>query len=1030
MAWKPIPLFILLHFPFVSFFVLFPAIPVMYSPDTVFTLFRFNDVYSSHTSNVLPTNVTLIASPPQFSCSSTHYESRDPIFIHGDDDFHERAAIEGWPGDGTEDNPFIIEGYLLSDSPNTLIYISDTSSSFIIRDNFLIGLDANYNALECNNVRNGIIQNNTIVNSSNGIVFYGGEDNSIINNTVYRNSLVGIRLEGSNFNKIHNNSAFQNNEHGFWLFDSSNNLLSSNTGFDNTYCGIKLVDFSDNNALVNNFVYDNGESGIWLSLSSANFLYNNSSQTNSGMGIDITDSSLDNLVTRNFLSNNNQFGIKTGSSHSNQIVENNFLDNAPFFSAQAYDDRAGNTFTNNFWNDHTSPDADVDGIVDTPYLIEGDISSDRYPVTSLIDFKPIIIDGNELFGATALQHSWVGDGTFHNPYIIDNLSFIGVPLNVDLNFLEKMDLNLLDIRNTDVYFQIKDCFFSHGTNGIYLSNVTHGQIINNTVSSSYIGIRLNDSANNNISSNFLVTNYIGIEVGYQSNLCSFQMNILSDNLRAGIFVFHSSASTILNNSFHNDGLFLFGWNLETSIQSHVSGNVINGKPLLFWQNVTNQTVPANTGQIILVNCSGIEIVNQVLSGSVSGFFASYCTDLNIQHNTFSFTNDEGFWLWHVENSLIYNNTIHNTGYSGFGLYYTCNIIASQNTVFSTAEYGVYCFNSTKIHLSHNTLSYTGFVSIDIGRSTNISCQRNAIFHSNDSGLSIWDSVNCTLSDNSISNTEWSSIAVYSSDHCSLIGNTIFDSENEGIFLLTSNQTRVESNSISYASLNGIMIESSPFTLLYNNTILLTEDRGITLIASDHCTLEANHISRTDTPGIWLDSIEFCLLTENTIVSTYSQGILVMNSNHCTFSANLISKNHRDGIVIFDSSNFNFTNNIISRNNGYGIFLGFGAQSITIKFNDFIDNYPDGSCQACDDGQDNHFTHNYWADWSTPDLDDDGIVDFSYDIDGAANNLDRFPLISSFTELDRVSLPWNVLTGFLLLGLITFCLVLLKRKNKL
>ncbi len=1027
--WKPSALFIILSFPFVSFIVPFAATPVIRSPGTDFPLLCPRGVNSSDNHSFLPINSTVLVFQLQFSYFSAHYEHRDPIHISGDENFRDRAVIEEWPGDGSEDNPFIIEGYNISDSPNTLISIADTSSFFILRNNFLAGLDQNQNALECHNVHNGIIQNNIIFNSLNGIGFYGSEDNFIINNTVYQNRQVGIRLEGSNSNKIHNNSAFQNNEHGIWLFDSKHNLLSSNIGFDNTYCGIKLVASSDANVLVNNFVFNNDESGIWLSSSDANFLYNNSAQTNSGMGIDCTDLCFDNIVTRNFLSNNAEFGIKIDNSDSHQIVENNFLSNAPFLPAQAYDDGLGNLFTNNYWNDHTSPDVNADGFVDTTYLVEGGLNSDPFPLTSQIEFIPIIIDSNESFGATALQHSWSGDGTFLNPYIIDNLSFIGVPLNVDFAILNELDLNLFEIRNTDVFFQISHCLFSGGTNGIFLSNVTNGHLVNNTVLSCRFGILLDHSANNSFAHNFLATNYVGIGVGHQSNHCSLIMNNLSNNLRGGIAVFFSSTSIILNNSFHNDGLYLFGWDIETSVQSHVSGNIINGKPLLFWQNISNRTVPANAGQIILVNCSGIEITDQILSGSVSGLFATYCTNLTIQNSYFSSNSDEGLWFWHVENSLISNNTIRDTGYSGIALYNTFNSTVSQNTVFTSDEYGVHCFNSTNIHLSHNTLSYTGFVSIDIGLSTNISCQGNDIFHSNDSGISIWDSFSCTLSDNSISNTDWSSITVYSSQHCTLRRNTISDSGNEGIFMLASNHTRVESNSISYAISTGIVIESSKIDFIYNNTIFFTEEQGITLRTSDHCTLEANHISRTDETGIWLDSIESCLLTENTIVSTYSQGIQVTYSNHCNLSDNTISKNNRGGIMIVDSSNFNLMNNIISRNNGYGVYLGFGAQSITVTLNDFIDNYPDGSCQACDDGQDNIFTNNYWADWSTPDFDDDGIVDFSYNIDGAANNLDRFPLISSFTETKPVSIPWNILTGILLLGLISFSLVLLWRKNK-
>ena len=42
--------------------------------------------------------------------AESDYTPHDPIFIDGNDDFALQAANESWPGDGSEANPYVIEG--------------------------------------------------------------------------------------------------------------------------------------------------------------------------------------------------------------------------------------------------------------------------------------------------------------------------------------------------------------------------------------------------------------------------------------------------------------------------------------------------------------------------------------------------------------------------------------------------------------------------------------------------------------------------------------------------------------------------------------------------------------------------------------------------------------------------------------------------------------------------------------------------------------------------------------------------------
>ncbi|MBU4190270.1 MAG: hypothetical protein KJ886_04675, partial [Candidatus Thermoplasmatota archaeon] len=66
------------------------------------------------------------------------YTSHGPISINGNNDFASQASTEGWAGDGTKNNPYIIENYDINASlatgvwPRAGIKIKKTDIYFII----------------------------------------------------------------------------------------------------------------------------------------------------------------------------------------------------------------------------------------------------------------------------------------------------------------------------------------------------------------------------------------------------------------------------------------------------------------------------------------------------------------------------------------------------------------------------------------------------------------------------------------------------------------------------------------------------------------------------------------------------------------------------------------------------------------------------------------------------------------------------------------------------------------------------------
>ncbi|MEM3444868.1 MAG: NosD domain-containing protein, partial [Thermoplasmata archaeon] len=361
------------------------------------------------------------------------------IHINGNDEFANQALKDGWPGDGSQNNPYIIDGYDIDAHGGSYgIWIENTDVYFVIC-NCTVYNATNYDSapyaagIALNNVIHGTLENNTCNNSRYGIYLYGGSQyNNLTNNNASANSYRGIWLDSSSNNTITNNNASDNTDSGIYLYSSSNNGIINNTASGNYY-GISLEDSSNNsitnnnasgnkygiylgsksnsnsitnnnasgnswygiylgsssnNNITNNEASGNSYYGIWLDSSSNNNITNNNASANS-YGIYLGSSSNNNIITYNWICNNANYGVYiTGSSTGNIIHHNNFIANngagkGVSGNCQAYDDAGGN-----YWYDNTVQegnywsnwDGNGWGTADA-YPIDGGKASDWYPLS-------------------------------------------------------------------------------------------------------------------------------------------------------------------------------------------------------------------------------------------------------------------------------------------------------------------------------------------------------------------------------------------------------------------------------------------------------------------------------------------------------------------------------------------------------------------------------------------------------------------------------------------------------------------------
>lgn len=341
-----------------------------------------------------------------FNEGLSQYSTHDPILIDGNADFHNQSSTEGWTGEGTLSDPYIIGGYNISGYADGIsIEIRNTDRYFIINNSFfsygLLGIFLF-------NVSNGHINSTTIEYmfgydpwicgaGCGGILIERCNNVTICNNILeyqilrgYQHGVVALRVWRSKQCVIENNTItnmyeimlssseniriFRNfiKRCPLWLANSRNISLGLNeiiSGQDQSIAsphGIGLYNLSDS-ILFENIVKNSDHKGIWMTeKQSTNILISNNEITNNDGGVSTFGFNI--TISGNTFVNNG-YGVETTSSC---IVEwNNFIGDI----ASGY-----GAFDYNYWDSWTSPDHNNDGIVDNPFLIEGGDNFDYHPL--------------------------------------------------------------------------------------------------------------------------------------------------------------------------------------------------------------------------------------------------------------------------------------------------------------------------------------------------------------------------------------------------------------------------------------------------------------------------------------------------------------------------------------------------------------------------------------------------------------------------------------------------------------------------
>ncbi|MGY5876974.1 MAG: right-handed parallel beta-helix repeat-containing protein [Candidatus Thorarchaeota archaeon] len=345
---------------------------------------------------------------------SKAYIEHDIISVIGNEDFLNQSLFEGWPGSGSEESPIIISGYSFRASRN-MLRIVDTTLYFEFRDNQVNGIDNVWCGLYVANASNGALLNNVIFNTAIGIhtlevdncTFSGNTifnnrnqgivleltciGNEICENEIYDNELEGIIVDfGSYENKVYSNHVYRNQDKGIEIYyDSFDNEVWDNVVENNSMSGVSVR--GERNHIYNNTLRYNDWDGITMR-GEENTVYNNTIYGNGRCGVKLYSYGKNCTVMYNQLMNNTETGVSLASTCKNNTVTRNEL----WFNGgqqQATDRGQNNTVVFNFYNEWITPDSNGDGIVDIPYLWDGDpLNEDPFPLVYLGNQIPEPLD--------------------------------------------------------------------------------------------------------------------------------------------------------------------------------------------------------------------------------------------------------------------------------------------------------------------------------------------------------------------------------------------------------------------------------------------------------------------------------------------------------------------------------------------------------------------------------------------------------------------------------------------------------------
>jgi parallel beta-helix repeat protein len=405
--------------------------------------------------------------------------------------------------------------------------------------------------------------------------------------------------------------------------------------------------------------------------------------------------------------------------------------------------------------------------------------------------------------------------------------------------------------------------------------------------------------------------------------------------------------------------------------------------------------------VTLYNCQNVSLINNTCSDSVSGVHLLSSVNNTLTNNTCIGNSDCGIFLNGSDQNDLMKNYCSDNIMDGIRLDYSDGNELTANICEGNSLYdGIYMNRSDFNTITENICTGNGHTNIYLDRSNNNSVENNICSDSiTYFGIGVAASSNNTLADNICLGNGYYGIFLDMADNNTVLRNTCGDSGYSGIRTNDSVNNTISENDCSDNN-DGIYLYRSSYNVISEN--ICNDDVNYSVYlkdCSDNNQVRENICTGSDRYGIYLNlSCTGNFVIDNTCSDDRS-GIHLNNScSGNTIAENVCDSSGLYGVYLKDSDGNQVTNNTIEDSTSYGIYAT-GSDDNVIIGNLMTDNNgassmrTEGHIQAFDDGTNDWNTSygNRWSDWLTPDADENGIADNSYELDGEYVNQDFHPL---------------------------------------
>jgi parallel beta-helix repeat protein len=374
---------------------------------------------------------------------------------------------------------------------------------------------------------------------------------------------------------------------------------------------------------------------------------------------------------------------------------------------------------------------------------------DSNPVTPIQKYGNVYTFTGDIYGRLDVERSnIVIDGAGYSLKKSELDFAVNVGTGVDHPYL--VGVNDVTLMNMEIVG------FNYGITLGGANNVVSG--VNITAGPDYNGVAIWVTGPNNVVRGCRITANRGFGLYIHARGVVLSDNYIADNGHSGIY-FQDRAAMLRNNALNNNTLGPFymdesstsvpGEPFQITSNDIDPSNMVDGKPVYYWVNEQDKTIPSNAGYVVLDNCTNVKVKDLSINRNSAGRFVYGSAAIS---------------LIRTKNSVLENNILNGTG-----IYIS--------------------YSSQDIYIANNKIAYGGIYSWG----SNISIIENFVSASKDSGISVGGSpATAIITKNTLTECE-TGISLQSSSQNRVIQNSITDC-GTGISIFSSNNNVFYHNS--------------------------------------------------------------------------------------------------------------------------------------------------------------------------------------------------------------------------------------------